>query len=410
MVFSIRTQLILVAFASKKFIQNSDSLKLFINKCEKDYSIIRHGGIYVEQKWITENEIKSLQQDIFNLRFKANANREDDELFQASGLSNRVPGDINEFGKMDRLTCTIHSELPQCTVFSDVCQKVSQPICIRSAIDHKLEILKHELEKQLNKKLELAEQYYSISPTGSFLPRHMDERHEETKGDKGWCSCTRRSISWLLYLNDYDWDDEGILSGQGGAFRAYCRRMQAESNCGANEGNLQVGWLLLNHDEIDEIHSGANHQIFEPVFLDCWVKTPVGDSLGGDFEQEWHALYSLYVVRCNGRKNQKHQRKYLSKPFGPDSPTWPSHMEINTFDEFASALASQLPLQTQKKFRSVNDINGSKIVDVSPFGGTLVLFDSVTIPHEVLATTKGERLAIGGWFHERQQTFPEWYG
>ena len=38
--------------------------------------------------------------------------------------------------------------------------------------------------------------------------------------------------------------------------------------------------------------------------------------------------------------------------------------------------------------------------DVLPRGGTLVLFDSVTLPHEVLATVGRERFAASGWFHE----------
>jgi hypothetical protein len=33
----------------------------------------------------------------------------------------------------------------------------------------------------------------------------MDERHEETKGLLGYLNDTRRSISWLLYLNDCGW-------------------------------------------------------------------------------------------------------------------------------------------------------------------------------------------------------------
>ena len=41
--------------------------------------------------------------------------------------------------------------------------------------------------------------------------------------------------------------------------------------------------------------------------------------------------------------------------------------------------------------------------DVLPAAGTLVLFDSVTLPHEVLATKSRERFAISGWFHEAQQ-------
>jgi Rps23 Pro-64 3,4-dihydroxylase Tpa1-like proline 4-hydroxylase len=38
-------------------------------------------------------------------------------------------------------------------------------------------------------------------------------------------------------------------------------------------------------------------------------------------------------------------------------------------------------------------------------GGSLVLFDSVSLPHEVLSTLQGERLAIAGWFHEDQLSF-----
>ena len=47
---------------------------------------------------------------------------------------------------------------------------------------------------------------------------------------------------------------------------------------------------------------------------------------------------------------------------------------------------------------------------VAPLGGTLVLFDSVAVPHEVLPTLRGERLALAGWFHEACQDCPDWYG
>ena len=43
------------------------------------------------------------------------------------------------------------------------------------------------------------------------------------------------------------------------------------------------------------------------------------------------------------------------------------------------------------------------ILKVEPNGGTLVLFDSVSLPHEVLATRQRERWATSGWFHEDQQ-------
>mmetsp|Transcript_29737 Transcript_29737/g.58921 ORF Transcript_29737/g.58921 Transcript_29737/m.58921 type:complete len:101 (-) Transcript_29737:51-353(-) len=44
-----------------------------------------------------------------------------------------------------------------------------------------------------------------------------------------------------------------------------------------------------------------------------------------------------------------------------------------------------------------------ELEDVNPCGGTLVLFNSVTLPHEVLATKTRERWACSGWFHEDQQ-------
>ena len=42
--------------------------------------------------------------------------------------------------------------------------------------------------------------------------------------------------------------------------------------------------------------------------------------------------------------------------------------------------------------------------------GTLLLFDSVAVPHSVLPTIEGERIALAGWFHEDQQEFPDWFG
>ena len=89
-----------------------------------------------------------------------------------------------------------------------------------------------------------------------------------------------------------------------------------------------------------------------------------------------------------------------------------------------------------------NTIEGAQVLDVAPLGGTLVLFDSVAVPHEVcpiphlhapapealpealhnlltqslasvsvsqvLATERGRCLAMAGWFHERSQEMPSW--
>ena len=42
---------------------------------------------------------------------------------------------------------------------------------------------------------------------------------------------------------------------------------------------------------------------------------------------------------------------------------------------------------------------GERVRTIAPESGTLVLFDSVAVPHEVLAT-RSERYAVNGWFHE----------
>ena len=45
--------------------------------------------------------------------------------------------------------------------------------------------------------------------------------------------------------------------------------------------------------------------------------------------------------------------------------------------------------------------------DILPTGGSLVVFDSVCVPHEVLAVTASRpRVAATGWFHEELPGIP----
>ncbi|OEU12156.1 hypothetical protein FRACYDRAFT_244417 [Fragilariopsis cylindrus CCMP1102] len=167
--------------------------------------------------------------------------------------------------------------------------------------------------------------YNWYEPTAK-LGQHLDEHHEETKGPQGWKYPTRRSITWLVYLNDA-WTDE-----EGGALRCLPRKNQNINNnananannnsnnnnnnnnrnygpVGSHEGNIQIGWM-----------DGYN-----PVYLDAFR-----DSGQTAFNTE-----ELYII---------------------------------------------------------------------PFGGTIVLFDSVTLPHSVLEVTgKRQRIAATGWFHEDSQ-------
>ena len=47
-------------------------------------------------------------------------------------------------------------------------------------------------------------------------------------------------------------------------------------------------------------------------------------------------------------------------------------------------------------------------VDVSPKGGTLVIFDPVAVPHEVLPVLRGERVALFGFMAEERKVPHTW--
>ena len=54
-----------------------------------------------------------------------------------------------------------------------------------------------------------------------------------------------------------------------------------------------------------------------------------------------------------------------------------------------------------------NDVPlGSESIDITPKRGPLVMFDSVTLPHEVLVVERNTRSALARWFHEQTQEFP----
>jgi len=52
---------------------------------------------------------------------------------------------------------------------------------------------------------------------------------------------------------------------------------------------------------------------------------------------------------------------------------------------------------------------GTIVEDLIPQRGSLVVFDSVLLPHQVETIKVGKRVALAGWFHEATQAFPtEW--
>mmetsp|Transcript_9938 Transcript_9938/g.15267 ORF Transcript_9938/g.15267 Transcript_9938/m.15267 type:complete len:427 (-) Transcript_9938:82-1362(-) len=91
---------------------------------------------------------------------------------------------------------------------------------------------------------------------GSSLQRHTDEHHIELLYPGGSVrskkpNASRRSITWLIYLNEADWDAEK----DGGQLRLYERERPSQNPVGARGKDLQIGWLKNSPEE-------------QPVFLD----------------------------------------------------------------------------------------------------------------------------------------------
>ena len=219
---------------------------------------------------------------------------------------------------------------------------------------------------------------YTRFGEGALLARHVDEHHEEVKGKAGWSRPTRRSISWLIYLNEEGWDE----NSDGGHLRTYERKVRSSYPVGSRDGDLQIGWLAPTPNDPGE----------RPVFLD--------GRRGGV-----SGRCALYIDSNDGGR-----RVYLTKEFDSHpylflkSDYFVQNLLIKDhelggrfhyLDQPKSALTAYL-----------KEDPGEIIKDVAPLGGTLVAFDSVALPHEVLPTLGRERWAASGWLHDRQQPEP----
>ena len=189
------------------------------------------------------------------------------------------------------------------------------------------------------------ERSYNWYEPGASLRRHGDEFHEETKGPKGWLLPTRRSLTWLLYLNK-EWRAE-----EGGALRAYERARPCDHAVGAtDDGDVQVGWV------------GEDREV--PVFF-------------GEDEHGERVLYDAL-----------------------------GHVRGGCAAGVAAPPLATIADAGVRLIRGSLDRNeaappGEVAREIRPVAGTLLLFDSVAVPHEVLAVTaERPRVACTGWFHE----------
>jgi Rps23 Pro-64 3,4-dihydroxylase Tpa1-like proline 4-hydroxylase len=245
---------------------------------------------------------------------------------------------------------------------------------------------------------------YTRFGPGAYLQRHVDEHHEELKGVAGWTTPTRRSLSWLIYLNE-DWN----VDRYGGCLRCFARRPTTPSGTviGAQpNGDLQIAWLIAT--------AGDPYDV--PVFLDS--------QLGS-------GQCAMYIVDRNSRDNNDAAAttapQYITRPFAPAPLLFTTGSEalIQQFLVIDRRTVAPRFRLIESPRNAVSDWIGSKwrrndhyradetaSIEIPPLAGTLVVFDSVTLPHEVLPTAVRERWACSGWMHEDQQavhTHPDYY-
>ena len=144
------------------------------------YEVVARGAVYEARSWISADLTSRLRADGASLLA--------DGAFRSSGLSNTARGEQG-FGENDRSVLAITPEL-------------GGDVSARAELQLLIDQLRLELSTELQRPgLVCAEQYYSVSGAGASLPLHMDERHEEAKGARGWAGTYRRSLSWLVYLS-----------------------------------------------------------------------------------------------------------------------------------------------------------------------------------------------------------------
>ena len=318
---------------------------------------VQSGGIYVADNFLPKPTLQALQQDIH----KAN----EEGRFEASGLSNSAKGGKQGFNsKNDRAVCPV---LGSSGYRSEILELVK---------DDYLSKLQGEIARELNRPTLVDDRlghelYYSRSPSGSYLKRHVDERHPELS-KRGYRDASRRSISFLLYLSEV----------KGGQLRVFTQKGSKSQPVGGSFDNcMQVAWLIDRED-------GTSKQIF----LDSWR-----DNL---------PVCELFCVQTQDYGRNTLARETISVPFDMGSSgtkTMMNNLNQVLLPQYRDHRYLVAPIEELDAELPPN----ARVLDVEPRANRVVIFDSVMLPHQVQITDSGTRLALAGWFHEASPPIPE---
>lgn len=207
-------------------------------ECERWANSLSRGQVVVIENFIDPSLVSELREDAINLSSKG--------LFRASGLTNTAIEEQRFTSVSDRsilaldLSSRLRTDRDSRTLGGNVKARERLADIVLNVASNLAGPLKRPT---LNDRTLDHEAGYSIYQPGASLKRHMDEFHEEFKR-KGWIVSSRRSVSWLVYLNSPSWDTQR----NGGTLRIYTMpesEVQVgygfpAASVGAHEQNLQV--------------------------------------------------------------------------------------------------------------------------------------------------------------------------
>lgn len=298
------------------------------------------GGVVIVPNFVSAELIASLRADSEAVHAAG--------LFSVDGLTNTAAR-VQQFSAADRQTSRqLQWDDPN---FGD--------IEARRQFARLMASLREEAARELRRDLDPSlphEMSYNRYEPGASLGRHLDEHHEESKGRDGWRMPSRRSVTWLVYQN---------TEYAGGKLRCYERLSVGGATVGASpSGDVQVGWL----DDSRPVYLGDSRDKLRLYYLDG-QKRP--RTIGAELDRPFSPRRLPSEVCA------------ISTPQNDDRAFNPGQ------DTFAAAILA------------TSDHPDVRVVDVDPAAGTLVAFDSVAVPHEVLqVTSRTPRLAVTGWFHQ----------
>ena len=327
-----------------------------------DYQLLRKtvngGDVFIQDDFISEDLLQQLREDIEKAR-----------PYRVSGLSDKGKTQQDFSPASDRSVCPV--------VLNGA--YTSAPLQL---IKSKLDMLQHDLALIMERPTlsNSQELYYSIGNPGSSLRRHMDERHPELS-KRGYSNAeTRRSLSFLVYLSDNDWN----IERNGGQLRAF---PQKGIRLGSNEytggeyrqsGCLQVGWLRTNAPDLSATTSSYESSSYiQPLYLDAWVH--------GSLENT-PVVSKLFVMEKS--RNGNYERRVVSESMEVrNSETGEFEKDFTKFllsDVLKSGGVVSLLEDAEAWTRAPEELpRNSERRDINAKGGRLVIFDSVILPHEV---------------------------